>query len=365
MPRRIAWGIAIALVCAALVPAAAFGWAEGGVTWEGDGLDCPACHSEEFPFATREGPHMGYTTTTRKCVICHTVHDAPADGMLLLRKATIRDNCMVCHDGSGGYGVYGTLAARGVTVGSSHSIDTTSVIPGGDDTTGGDRIQAFAGEGNFLTCNDCHSVHGASVVATFSGERVRFHQTDITGWLDYWSTSKLLKQRPTGTTTSTPVYGSDWCIGCHRGRQSGLPSVMNHPVDSAATNATPFYYDNVAIVESDTALTTVVGRLGMLGAPPTMEWHNRGYVMPSPRTAEQSGHAPICQQCHEDSRVIGEPGAVEPAHIYRYGDGRTTDDAGTDNPLFQTFPHETQNEYMLAETQDNLCTNCHPVAELP
>ncbi|MDP2299599.1 MAG: cytochrome c3 family protein, partial [Actinomycetota bacterium] len=68
---------------------------------------------------------------------------------------------------------------------------------------------------------------------------------------------------------------------------------------------------------------------------------------------------------HEDSRTVGEPGAVMPAEVYRYGDGRTSGDAGTDNPLFQNFPHETQNRFMLVETDDDLCLNCHSVSSLP
>jgi hypothetical protein len=36
-----------------------------------------------------------------------------------------------------------------------------------------------------------------------------------------------------------------------------------------------------------------------------------------------------------------------------------------DNPRFQTFPHESVNTYMLLETDDDLCTNCHPPAQLP
>ncbi len=342
----------------------AYAWLEADATWPGDPLDCPACHSESFPFATRYGPHGGFTTTSSKCSICHTVHDASPTGVKLLPKATTRDNCMVCHDGTGGNGVYGAIAARGLTVGAAHRIDTTSVIPGGDAATGGSRTATFTGENGYLSCDDCHSVHGADVVDPFSGERVRFHASDR-GWLTDWSSTKLLRQKPVSSDTSTTVYGSDWCLGCHAGRSSAIAPVMNHAVDSSATTSSPFYYDHVAIVTTDTSLETTYGTMGLLGSLPNAIWHNRGFVMPTPRTSQQEGHAPICQQCHEDSRDVGSPGSVTHAEIYRYGDGKTAGDPATDSPLFQNFPHETQNEYMLVETGDDLCMNCHDTSALP
>jgi hypothetical protein len=36
----------------------------------------------------------------------------------------------------------------------------------------------------------------------------------------------------------------------------------------------------------------------------------------------------------------------------------------TNNPRFQTFPHETVNRRMLVETDDHLCLNCHPASRL-
>jgi hypothetical protein len=104
---------------------------------------------------------------------------------------------------------------------------------------------------------------------------------------------------------------------------------------------------------------------------------NRGYLMPYPRTAQQQGHAPICQQCHEDSRSVGSlvgdgsSGDATPA-VVAAGDGvqwtsgpGTWTPSPTDNPYFQNFPHETQNERMLVEQGDDLCMNCHPVTVLP
>lgn len=354
--------VVLVAIVVALAPTYAFGWAEGDVTFDGDVMDCPACHQSELFFPDRSGPHGGYTATTNKCAACHTVHVTDVNSLALLPGPTVKDSCESCHDGTGGAGVYGAIAARGGTVGGGHRIDTTATVPGGDESTGGGLERSFRGEAGLMTCSDCHSPHASKVVDPFSGERIRFHASDR-GWITQWSTSKLLKRLPTGASAETTAYGSDWCAGCHAGRMSG-GAVHNHPVDSAQTTDTPFVYDRVAIVKTDASLETTFGTLGLLGFPPGT-WHNRGYVMPFPRTVEQEGHAPICQQCHEDSRVVGAVGAVAPAEVFRYGDGHTTGDAGTDNPLFQNFPHETQNRRMLVETDDDLCLNCHPVGALP
>lgn len=360
-------GIVALLVFASVVFASpAYGWKEMSATWPGDPMDCIFCHQSGLPFPDRTGPHGGYTPSTQKCERCHTVHAAPAGSLKLLPGPTITATCGYCHDGTGGLGVYGAIAARGAVVGADHSIDSTKTVPGGDAGTGGSMVRDFRGEGDNLGCGDCHSPHAANTVAEFSGERLRFHATDR-GWLPVWSTTKLLKKRPTGAITDVAEYGSDWCAACHGGRPSG-GVVKNHPVDSLLTTTTPFVYDRVAIVTANNALTTTIDTMGLLGFVPGSNqgtWHNRGYVMPYPRTAEQGDHKPICQQCHEDSRIVGQPGAVVHAEIYRFGDGRTSGDAGTDNPLFQSFPHETTNAKMLVESGDDLCMNCHPADSLP
>jgi hypothetical protein len=89
-------------------------------------------------------------------------------------------------------------------------------------------------------------------------------------------------------------------------------------------------------------------------------------LMPFPRTAEQGDHYPICQQCHEDSRNVGNLSADgsqarSAPMVITSEDGQTS----TDNPRFQNFPHETVNERLLVETGDDLCMNCHPPAMLP
>ena len=170
----------------------------------------------------------------------------------------------------------------------------------------------------------------------------------------------------------------------------------NHVVESAITwpvEATRFVYDRLAVLDSGVSTTgTVMGRLGgtaATGDPQhspgfTNTEGNRGYLMPwssaAERTTLQDGHYPICQQCHEDSRDVGDLAADGSAAVVpftgTYGDGLVWDGTtstwipATDaNPLFQNFPHETVNPNMLVESDgesyDDLCLNCHPMAQLP
>ncbi|TDB38167.1 MAG: hypothetical protein D9V44_09030 [Actinobacteria bacterium] len=328
-----------------------------------DEANCGGCH-DPWPGSVFDDPkagvHGGYTITTSKCGECHSVHQAPASSVMLLPGATTKATCMTCHDGTAGGGVYGAIAARGRSVGSSHSVEAINVVPGGDENSGGSLPVAFGGPGGTLTCTSCHSPHGADVVNAYAGERQRSATWGIIG---VTTSSKLLKRSPGNSTTPTAEYGSDWCLGCHKGRSSGLSAAHNHPADSKATTATPFTYTNVAKLNGD-ALTGVT----VLG---TLAGSNRGYLMPWPRTAQQTGHAPICQQCHEDSRMVGSlsaDGTQGDAAPYTI----TTPDGWTDgdNPRFQNFPHETQNYRMLVEATstayyDDLCLNCHPVVSLP
>lgn len=359
--------------------------------------DCVSCHAiypvnstwyTSNPNDWFSGPHGGYSSTSTKCRTCHSVHKSPSTSIVLLPADTIVKTCETCHDGTGGYGVYGAVKARtgvdpkvDVDVSGSHRIGVTSVTPGGSPMTGGSADRVFLGPGARLTCSDCHSVHGSDVVNPFVGDRrrVRAPSPSI-------NSSKLLRRTPGSTAVAVDDYGSDWCLGCHEGRVSD-GTLHNHPVESAGSDshdpADPLWlYGNLPILSSDAAVaTTVLSGLGgivktdspfYLHAPsPPYASENRGYLMPYPRTADQSGHAPICQQCHEDSRSVGalvqlNPGVYggDPADAsiaINSADGLV----GSDNPLFQNFPHETVNARMLVEPSDDLCLNCHPMSQLP
>lgn len=101
----------------------------------------------------------------------------------------------------------------------------------------------------------------------------------------------------------------------------------------------------------------------------TMALSNGGYVMPVPRTAEQAGHYPICQQCHSDQRSVGflSNGYAATSHWRTGLDGTiyNTGITGFGNPTVQVFPHEAINDNLLVENSDDLCTNCHDAQLLP
>jgi len=344
------------------------------------GKSCPECHGMEDGQVstttvepTRKGPHGGYSTGTQKCATCHTIHNANLGSVMLLPAATIKDTCNSCHDGTGGQGVYGVIEARGVTVQSAHRVEATNLIPGGA-ADGSSRTATFSASDGFLTCSDCHSPHDAGTVDPFTGDRVRESPPTAFPGTSSLQSNRLLRQRPTSSVATVTAYGSDWCGGCHAGRISShdATAVANHPTDSLATTDavgwTPFTYENVA---RQTGANTTATAMGTLGG------NNFGYVMwestatPSVRTPEQTGHFPICQQCHEDARHVGDDPAnplevsmqngFDETFTITASDGAPDGVAGsTDNPRFQVFPHESQNERLLLEdTSDDLCLNCH------
>jgi len=335
-------------------------------TWTPTTCAYGGCHTIGGPLdaTSGKGPHGLYSKTSDRCRACHTIH--VATGVKLLPGATVTGTCFTCHDGTGGAGVYGAIFARtGVQPAGRHRYDTTSTVPGGSATDGGNATMAFKGPGGTLSCDDCHSPHDSNTVAPFRVERWRTKQSGVTAslapgltWRDA-TTSHLLRKNPGGSVATATVYGSDWCLACHAGRASG-GALHNHPADSGAG---AFTFDGVALLASDDATgVTVIGSLAET---------NRGYLMPYPRTAQQGTHKPICQQCHENSANFSVGGVGSLSADGTLGDALpstiTTPDgwASTDNPRFQNFPHETVNRRMLVETDDDLCLNCHPPVALP
>lgn len=203
------------------------------------GCGVTGCHQGSLT-DNRVGPHGNFTATTTRCEVCHSVHVAASSSSLLF-KPTATGTCLACHDGTGGYGVYGSIKARGLVAGASHRSvpPTTAIVPGGDPSGGSRTETEYQGEGGFLGCVDCHTPHGSRTVAEYSTERERIAFGYYASPTKMQSTN-LLRQRPNGSDTTSTVYGSDWCAGCHRGRHSGGGAV-NHPVDSV------YHYNNVPL----------------------------------------------------------------------------------------------------------------------
>ncbi|TLM98482.1 MAG: hypothetical protein FDZ75_02275, partial [Actinobacteria bacterium] len=317
-----------------------------------------------------------YTVGTQKCEICHSIHDAPSGSAILLPDGnspllngpTLTAVCYTCHDGTGGSGVYGVIArvAGTSTVQAMHQIDTTTaatgmLVPGGA-ADGSTITTAYSGPNGSLTCVDCHSPHNSGAVNPFVGDRKRSPNDTTSASI---ATNRLLKAKPGNAAVATSEYGSDWCEGCHSGRHNTGANVDNHPVADVDTSGTAngwWYYRRINAVSAlNTTNSVVTTGLGQ---------SNNGYVMPVDQNsanldryvAANSGKAqgyPICQQCHEDPRRVGNQTlfAVSGSEAFRV---QSTDGTDTlDNPRFQNFPHESTSPAFLIETGDSLCLNCH------
>lgn len=300
---------------------------------------------------TRKGPHGGYTSGTQKCVTCHTIHDAPSS-FALLPQPTVQATCNTCHDGTGGGGVYGVIRARtGLTPGAQHRIETATgtggtkmVVPGGDPTTGGSVETSFTGTNGSLTCTDCHNPHNANTVNAFEGDRRR-STTDSSTFST--PTNRLLRTHVTSSDATITEYGSDWCEECHKGRHSQTGTMGNHPVADSVT-ASGWYYRRVEVLSGyNTSVRSAT--------PTDLGGSNLGYVMPMPRGSQPY---PICEQCHEDARSVGNVTQFQVASASE-AFSPSIDGSGTGNPRFQNFPHESENPRFLIEVGDSLCLNCH------
>lgn len=314
------------------------------------GRACTECHGQHDGTpaseseSARRGPHGGYTTGTQKCQTCHAPHDAgngAPDAIILMESApsavgpTISDTCLTCHDGTGGAGVYGAIRQRyPLAEVSEHRINMgtsgSMLVPSGE-SDGDTATVSFSGADGGLSCADCHSAHDSDTVDAFIGDRVRTSDDTLTAL----ASNRLLRRKPTSATTSTAVYGTEWCGGCHKGY---IKAGHSHSVSTAPTR----YYDKVdRLNAAGTAMAALPGPLG---------GSNRGYV------TTNAPEPPICQQCHEDARVVGNTTQFQISASETFTP--SLDGTGTGNPQFQNFPHESAQENFLIE-EVNLCTNCH------
>ena len=173
-------------------------------------------------------PHGGYTTSSKKCAVCHAVHHASNTGEVLM-KDSVSNACVYCHitSSTGVVQIYNGVATN---------------------YNSGDLKNAHSSSGGVQFVS-CHTPHGAtSMIANNAYLR-----------------TKILKT--SGTVTSAIAVGdaneiavSKWCTNCHTYYETSYDKgmQMSHVMTTAKTSypggstAAGSYTGKVAWSDSDT-----------------------------------------------------------------------------------------------------------------
>ncbi len=168
---------------------------------------------------TASSPHSGYSTGSRKCAVCHAVHEAEVptiqtNGELLLR-STVAGSCDFCHVGGPFVAtqVYGSSAVwAAANANREHTIQYGSVnttIPNSGDlpTSGTATLTNDYVITGGLKCTSCHTVHGANAVV-FAGAL----RTDILK-ANPWASTAATAGQYLGSSDASLSAG--FCADCH------------------------------------------------------------------------------------------------------------------------------------------------------
>ncbi len=288
------------------------------------------------------GPHRDYTNDTNACRECHALHEAPSPvGVVLLKvtPSTVEQaalaTCNLCH-GAGGPAVYKPYVVPTFTILARHTptLTLTSISYLGIATpeTGVPTIRK-------ILCLACHNPHGTTIytVPTFTSDTTYGISNAL---LRRPGTASVGYNLPGAGTTGTPAaYGSQWCRDCHNKPENIVahklgPLGQPHPYSATNTYQSVWYWATPTYVQ---------GRLG--GTTSAYVMYDRAVI---------NDPDPICQQCHEDARNV--------EGVFRV---TTASYLATDNPPYKNFPHQGLYSSFRVENGDDLCTNCHPIEELP
>lgn len=291
------------------------------------------------------GPHTGYITTSEKCAVCHSVHNAPVSGdttngadpnsavTQLLLASSVANACNYCH------------------------IQTST---GGVQIYGGDVTNYTSNDwGHSTACTNCHAVHGANTFQGFNKAKIlrvrsdRPIQAEIVG---------------TGNAAVFPIYANS-------------AAAIN---DGASTGGK--YYQQMAFCSqchhnySDSADATIANRPGR--TPANFKTH----AMVSPSASFDATHAGPAIDANGGSSGartaggasnIGAPVAYVGSNTCRScHDAGNVNEAAAGGVSFNSFPHYTvgypaflkqgaakgsidaSSQAALAE-QDGSCLKCH------
>jgi len=150
-------------------------------------------------------PHGGYSSTTVKCAVCHSVHAAATtassglDPELLLQDAA-SEACNYCHvGGAGGYSqVYGGDPANysGSDLPNAHNVYLD-----------GATVQG-------VTCGKCHQVHGADAQMTANAYLTSKILRGDKTYNPFAPNYDPVARAPLSTDDSSTAL-TKWCAGCH------------------------------------------------------------------------------------------------------------------------------------------------------
>lgn len=299
------------------------------------------------------------------------------------------------------------------------------IIPGGDATTGDSKTLDTTNQGTVsktqFTCDSCHTPHAIedSTVDPYFGEsHLKFEIAEgatpsaVNGKAGrFWITDRLLKARLNGVSGFVYTkYNSDWCAACHQGRfDDDSTQIHNHPVamnlqadndterekamgyqfldflapedfdvyanktlllnaakDENGIYRTFYWATDDAYAAMGNTIDYTVGAKHITGdrAIKKDPRSNKQYTMTAgdPLNHNQSrpdGYVaisnypkgPACQQCH------GNPRDVEKNFLASLEISNGT--------MVMSFPHISTNEALVVEDNDDFCTNCHGLNELP
>lgn len=180
-------------------------------------------------------PHGGYSTTTNKCAVCHSVHGATSPGEFLL-PSTVSDACNYCH--VGGAGGYTQVYGGDPTYYSGNDLDNAhNTFTNIDGVEGGVR------------CTNCHSVHAAGDKMTANAYLTEKMLVGAKTYVKKPANYDPIAKAPLSTDSSDTAL-SKWCAGCHFTKGGtytywGLQNGQSHVMTTATAT-----YSNPATTES-------------------------------------------------------------------------------------------------------------------